>query len=100
MSMDMKLSEAQIYNIFQSGRFIGSCLGKLGEKVVTQIAVPFAKNNFPGLVSDIALNATLNAINEFERRISGKGVVKAVKGFTLFISNEDMDDTIKTVKSL
>ena len=94
MSMDMKLSEAQIYDIIQSGRFLDSCLGKLGKKVVTQIAVPFAKNNFPGLVSDIALNAALNAINEFERRINGKGVVK---GFTLFISNEDMDDTIKTI---
>ena len=94
MSMDMKLSEAQIYDIIQSGRFLDSCLGKLGKKVVTQIAVPFAKNNFPGLVSDITLNAALNAINEFERRINGKGVVK---GFTLFISNEDMDDTIKTI---
>ena len=39
-------------------------------------------------------------MNEFERRISRKGVVKAGKGFTLFISNEDMDDIIKIVKSL
>ena len=37
---------------------------------------------------------------KIERKISGKGVVRAEKGFTLFISNEDMDDFIKNVKSL
>ena len=36
-------------------------------------------------------------MNKFERRISGKGAVRAGKGFTLFISNEDI---IKIVKSL
>ena len=100
MSMDMKLSEAQIYNIVQSGGFLGSWLGKLGKKVVTHIAISFAKNNFPGLLRNIASNLALNATNEFERRISRKVVVKAGKGFTLFISNEDMDDIIKIVKSL
>ena len=30
----------------------------------------------------------------------GKGAVKAGKGFTLFISNEDMNDIIKIIKSL
>ena len=103
MSMDMKLSEAQIYNIVQSGGFLGSWLGKLGKKVVTHIAISFAKNNFSGLLRNIALNLALNAMNEFERRVSRKGVVKAGKGFTLFISNEDnedMDNVIKIVKSL
>ena len=37
---------------------------------------------------------------KIERKISGKGVVRAGKGFTLFISNEDMDDFIKNVESL
>ena len=50
----------------------------------------------PGLVS----NLTSNAINKFEREISGKGAVRAWKGFTLFISNEDMNDFIKIIKSL
>ena len=35
-----------------------------------------------------------------ERKISGKGAVRAGKGFTLFISNEDMNDIIKIIKSL
>ena len=55
-----------------------------------------AKNNLPGLVS----NLTSNSINKFKRKISEKGVVRAGKGFTLFISNEDINDIIKTIKSL
>ena len=35
----------------------------------------------------------------FEKE-SGKGAVRTEKGFTLFISNEDMNDTIKIIKSL
>ena len=31
---------------------------------------------------------------------SGKGVVRAGKEFTLFISNKDMDDIIKSVEPL
>ena len=41
-----------------------------------------------------------NAINTFDRKISGKGAVRAGKGFTWFILNEDMNDIIKIIKSL
>ena len=68
MSTDIKLSEAQTNN-----------------------AIPLARDNLPGLVS----NLTSNAISKFERKISVKG---AGKGFTLFISNEDMNDIIKMIK--
>ena len=50
----------------------------------------------PGLVS----NLTSNAINKFERKISGKEAVREGKGFTLFILIEDMNDIIKTIKPL
>ena len=54
----------------------------------------------PGLVSNIkASNAASNVINKFERKLSGKGAVRAGKGFTLFIPNEDKDNNIKIVKS-
>ena len=43
--------------------------------------------------------AASNAIYKSERR-SGKGVVKAGQGFTLFISNEDRADIIKIVQLL
>ena len=53
-------------------------------------------NNLPGVVS----NLTSNVINKFERKISGKGAVRAGKRFILFISNGDMNDIIKIIKSL
>ena len=48
----------------------------------------------------IISNLTSNTINKFEWKISGKGAVRAGKGFTLFISNEDMNDVIKIIKTL
>ena len=54
------------------------------------------RDNLPGLVS----NLTSNAINRLEKKISGKRALRAGKGFILFISNEDMNDIIKIIKSL
>ena len=54
------------------------------------------RDNLPGLVS----NSASNAINKSEQKISGKGALKAGKGFTLFISNEDVNDIIKIINSL
>ena len=34
------------------------------------------------------------------KKKNGQGVLRAGRGFTLFISNEDMDDIIKIVESL
>ena len=34
------------------------------------------------------------------KKISGKGAVIATKGFTLFVSNEDVNDIINIIKSL
>ena len=96
MSTDIKFSLAQISKIIQSCVSFGSWLGNLGKEALTNIAIPLARDNLPGLVS----NLTSNAINKFERKISGKGAVRAGKGFTLFISNEDMNDIIKIIKSL
>ena len=41
----------------------------------------------------------MNATNKFERRISRKGAPREEKRFTLFISNEDIDNIIKIVKT-
>ena len=66
------------------------------KKTLTKIAIPLARDNLPGLVSYL----TSNVINKFERKISGKGAVRAGKGFTLFISDKDMNAIIKLIKSL
>ena len=86
MSTDIKLSKAQIYKIIPN----------LGRKALTNLTIPLARDNLPELIS----NLTSNAINKFDSKISGKGVVRAEKGFTLFTSNGDMKDIIKIIKSL
>ena len=43
MSTDLKLSEAQIFKIIQSGGFLGSLLSKLAGPVM-KVAIPLAKN--------------------------------------------------------
>ena len=68
----------------------------MGKKALANTAISFARDNLPGLVN----NLTLNAINEFDRKITGKGAAIVEKGFTLFILNEDMNDIIKIIKSL
>ena len=85
MSTDIKHIKAQISEIIQSGGYLArviSNLGKfsksLGKEALTKVAVPFAKDVFSEL----------------------NGAVRAEKGFTLFISNEDMDGIIKMVESL
>ena len=63
--------------------------------MLKNVVIPLARDNLSGLVS----NLFLKAINKFKRKTSGKGAVRAGKGFTLFISNEDIND-IKIIKSL
>ena len=96
MSTNIKLSKAQISKIIQPGGSFGSCLGNLGKKGLTNIAITLEIDNLPGLES----NLTSNVINKFERKISRKEAVRAGKGFILFISNEDMNDIVKIIKSL
>ena len=79
MSTDIKLSKVQICKIIQSGGSLGSWLTNLRKKVQTNV-IPLARDNLPGLVS----NLTSNAINKFDRKISGKEAVRAGKGFYLF----------------
>ena len=68
MSTDIKPSKAQIPKIIQSGGSFCSWLGNLGKKALTNIAIPLARDNLPGLVN----NLTSNAINKFERKIVEK----------------------------
>ena len=91
MWTDTKLSKAQISKIILSDGCYGSWLGNLGKQALTNIAIPLARDHWLGLVR----NLTRNAINKFERKTSGKGAVRAGKWFTLFISDEDINDLWK-----
>ena len=92
----IKISKTQISKTIRSGGSFGSWLGNLGKKALTDVAIPLDRDNLPRLVC----NLTSNAINKFERKISGKGAVRAGKAFTSFISIEDMNGIIKIIKSL
>ena len=100
MSADIKLSKAQISKMIPSGGFLRNMLGNLGKKGNNRSFSldkdSLDRDNLPGLVS----NLDSNAVNKFQRKISGKGAVRARKRFTLFILNEDVTDIIKIIKSL
>ena len=82
--------------MIQSGRSFGTSLGNLRKKALSNIALPLARDNLPGLFSKLASNA----LNKFEKKISRKGAVITGKRFTLFVLNKGMNDIIKILKSL
>ena len=96
MSTDIKLSKTQMSKMIQSGGSFSSWLANFGKKTLANIVISLARDNLRELVS----NLTSNKINKFERKISGKGAFRAERGFTLFISNEDMNDITKIIKPL
>ena len=75
MTTDIKLSKTQVSEIIQSGVSFGSWLGNSGKKALVNLAISLARDNLPGVVSNLASKT----INRFERKISGKGVVRARK---------------------
>ena len=96
ISTDLRLSKTQISKIIQSVEHFGSWLSKLGKRALINIAIPLGRDNLSGLVR----NLTSNVVNKFEGKVSGKGAVRARKGLTLFISNDDMNGVIKVIKLL
>ena len=66
------------------------------KKALEKIAILLARGNLPRLVSNLASNA----INKFEKKVSAKIAVRAGKRFTLFVSNEYINNNIKIIKSL
>ena len=72
MFTNMKLSKAQISKIIQSGRSFGSYLVNITKKALKNVAIP-------GLVTNLTSST--------------------IKGFTLFISNGDINDIIRITES-
>ena len=72
-------------------------LGNISKKVITNFSIPVARDNLPGLESNLVSNTTSNIIKTFERKISGKGTHRSGKWCTLFILNEDMNDIFKII---
>ena len=54
MSTDTKLSKAQLSNLIQSEEFLRNVLDYLAKKVISGLAVYLARDNSPGLASNLA----------------------------------------------
>ena len=90
MSTDTKLSKVQLSKIIQSGGLPGNIIDKLGKEALTKFTAPLAKDIFPHLV--------IKTIDKFEENKWVRSR-KSRKRLTLSISNEDMGNIIKIIKS-
>ena len=89
-SIDIKLSKTQLSKMIQSGGFLGNLLGKLAGPLM-KVAMPLAKN----ILAPLGLSASMSAIDgSIKKMMLGSGAT------TLIISNDEMDDILKIVKSL
>ena len=86
--------------IIQLGGFLGKkiddMIEHLSKPALSHVTVSSAKD----ALSKLGNRTTLLVKEKFERKISGRGVVRAVKGFTVITSKRDMDDIIKFAGSL
>ena len=89
-SIDIKLSKTQLSKTIQSGGFLGNLLGKLAGPLI-KVAMPLAKN----VLAPLGLSAVMSAIDgSIKKKMLGSGAT------TLIISNDEMGDILKIVKSL
>ena len=95
-STDIKLSEFQLSKMIQSGGFLGKLLGallKTGLPLMKSIIKPLAKS----VLIPLGLTAAASAVDAgIHKKILGSGH----NNTTLIISNDEMDDILKIVKSL
>ena len=95
-SIDIKLSKTQLSKMIQSGGFLGKLLGpllKTGLPLMKSVIKPLAKSVLIPLGSTAAASAADAGIH---KKILGSGH----NNTTLIISNDEMDDILKIVKSL
>ena len=95
--VDIKFSKAQLSKMIQSGGFLGKLLGpllKAGLPLMKSVITPLAKSVLIplGLTAAAAAAAADAAIH--------KKILGSDNNTTLIISNKDMNDLIKIVKSL
>ena len=95
ISTDIKLSEAQIFKIIQSGRFIGSLLSELASPLMA-VAVPLEKNILAPL-GKTAVASAIDAVIQKKIHCPGRPLSSALRATTLIISDKEMNDIIKIV---
>ena len=88
LSTDVKFSKTQLLKMSQSEGFLGNLLSKLAGPLM-KVAMPLAKN----VLAPLGLTAAMSDGN-IKKKMLGSGTT------TLIISNHEMNDIIKIVKSL
>ena len=95
-SIDIKLSKTQLSKMIKSGGFLGRLLGpllKTGLPLMKSVIRPLAKS----VLIPLGLTAAASAADAgIDKKILGSGH----NNTTLIISNDEMDDILKIVKSL
>ena len=95
LSEDIKLSKTQLSKMIQSGGFLGRLLGpllKAGLPLISNVIKPLAKS----VLIPLGLTAAASAADAgIHKKILGSG-----NNITLIISNDEIEDIIKIVKSL
>ena len=89
MSIDIKLSKAQISKVIQSGGFLDSLLSKTAGPLI-KVALPLAKD----ILAPLGITAAASVIAGVQKKIHGSGTT------TLIISNVEMNYKMKTVQAL
>ena len=96
LSTDVKFSKTQLSKMMQSGGFLGNLLSKLAGPLM-KVALPLAKN----VLAPLGLTAAMSPIDgSIKKKMLGSGATKGAGTTTLIISNNEMNDIIKIVKSL
>ena len=97
LSTDIKLSKTQLSKMIQSGGFLGRLLGpllKIGLPLIKSVIKPLAKS----VLIPLGLTAAASAADAGTyKKILGSG---HNNNTILIISNNEMDDVLKIVKSL
>ena len=94
-SVDIQFSKAQLSKMIQSGGFLGKLRGpllKTGLPLMKSVITPLAKSVLIPLGLTAAASAADAGIH--------KKILRSGNNTTLIISNKDMDDLLKIVKSL
>ena len=95
-STDIKLSKTQLSKMIQSGGFLGRLLGpllKTGLPLIKSVIKPLTKS----VLIHLGLTAAASAADAgIHKKILGSGH----NNTTLIISSDEMNDILKTVKSL
>ena len=95
---DIKLSKNQLSKMMQSGGFLGRLLGpliKTGSPLIKNVIKPLAKS----VLITLGLTAAASAADPgIHKKVLGSG--RRSSSTTLIISNDELKDIIKIVKSL